>query len=52
MVPVFREIQFGLNLYIIRKLHTSSPALIRNPILEGAREDYGATECIGSLWGL
>ena len=41
MVPAFREVQFGLNLYPIRKLHTSSPALVKNPILEGARKDYG-----------
>ena len=27
MVPAFREVQLGLNLYPIRKLHTSSPAL-------------------------
>ena len=41
MIPAFREVQLGLNLYPIRKLHTSSPALVKNPILEGAREDYG-----------
>ena len=41
MVPAFREVQFDLNLYPIRKLHTSSPALVKNPILEGACKDYG-----------
>ena len=39
MVPAFREVQLGLNLYPIRKLHTSSPALVKNPIFEGTRKD-------------